>query len=609
MAILFKRLGFILTGNGEGDAAQSAAGAKTDANITNSNEELINLAYSMAVEPQRFGAFTDILNERALALSKTAGSNEDSNQQKAHENLSNIVAHFQHAFDLLERQGRRFNYATGSIRFVDTDNKPSALLHEDGTVFHANKAAISGLGLALGKKISAAQFTGEQHKRLLRDLKTIGKYETDKIISVYNLSLKDGGEQIKIALSKAVDYKNKPIGRLCTFHIKWMPERGKQFQEGFDLTPVDLAITKAIISGTSLKALAHERGRSLATIRTQTKALLSKLGLHSQVELACLYSGFTHFNLNAPAKEAIAKPKAEPWRAVKFLELPGERKLQYELVGPPNGRPVLYFHGLIDAMMVTTAIRKELAARNIRLIMVWRPFFAGTSPDEGVRGAPQRFAADIERLLNKLEIKSCQILGISQGGIYGYGCAQYMPARITGLVNCSTGIPITSRKQFKLMHPSPRIHILLARYSPMLLPMMVRAMLSKIDAGYDEEFLLEHYENSPSDLQTLKDQELGKLMRAAYPIYTAQGYMPFVRNAQIEASKWGALLGGVMCPVTLVHGDQHHTYPLSTVREFTKDKPNFTLLPIRYGGQLLYYQHTSAIYEALDAQYANTQNS
>ena|GEM_PF-2171264 len=575
-----------------------------------SNEELINLAYSMAVEPQRFSAFTEILNTRALALStgNAAETEDQAAQQIAHENLSNIAAHFQHAFDLLERQGRRFHYATGSMHFIDSDNKPSALIREDGAVFHANEAAISELGFTIGEKITAANFSSKQYKRLLRDLKTINKYETDKIISVYNLSDKNGS-QIKIALSKAIDYKNKPIGRLCTFHIKWMPERGKQFQEGFDLTPVDLAITKAIISGTSLKNLARERGRSLATLRTQTKALLAKLGLHSQVELACLYSGFTHFNLNAPTVESIAKPKTEPWRSVNILELKSGRKLQYELVGPPGGRPVLYFHGLIDAMMVTTEIRKELAARNIRLIMVWRPFFAGTSPDEGIRGAPERFATDIEQLLNALKVETCQILGISQGGIYAYGCARHMPARIMGVVNCSTGVPLISRKQFKAMHPSPRIHILLARYSPMLLPLLVRAMLSKIDAGYDEEFLLEHYENSPSDLQTLKNQELGALMREAYPIYTAQGYMPFVRNAQIEASKWGYLVDNIMCPVTLAHGDQHHVYPLSTVRDFIEDKSNFTLLPIRYGGQLLYYQHTTAIYDALDAQYTHMQNT
>lgn len=573
----------------------------------NSNEELINLAYSMAVEPQRFIAFTDVLNARAHTLSRLPQDGQEADP-KTLENLNNIATHFQHAFDLLERQGRRFDYATGSMKFINSDNKPSALVRVDGTIYHANKPAVQALGFIKGKQISAANFGPGQYKKFLRDLKTIAKHETDKIISVYNLSFGDGDDQIKMALSKAIDYKNNPIGRLCSFHIKWLPERGKQFQEGLDLTPVDIAITQAVISGTSLKDLAKQRGRSLATLRTQTKALLSKLGLHSQVELACLYSAFTHYNLNVPITTQSNKPKREAWRNVGFFELRDGRKMQYEMVGPPKGRPVLYFHGLIDGLMVTQKIRDQLARRNIRLIMVWRPYFAGTSPDEGLRGAVERFAQDIENLLDHLKVEKCQILGVSQGGIYGYGCAKHMPTRILGLVNCSTGIPITSRKQFMLMHPSPRVHILLARYSPLLLPMMVRAMLSKLDAGYDEEFLLTHYDNSPADLESLKDEGFGELMREAYPIYTTQGYMPFVRNAQIEASRWAYLVDGIDCPVTLAHGNQHHVYPLSTVQEFAKNKPNFTLIPILGAGQLAYYQFPETIYQALDAQYSELQD-
>ncbi len=573
----------------------------------NSNEELINLAYSMAVEPQRFIAFTDVLNARAHTLSQLPQDGQEADP-KTLENLNNIATHFQHAFDLLERQGRRFDYATGSMKFINSDSKPSALVRVDGTIYHANEPAVKALGFVKDAQISAANFAPGQYEKFLNDLKTIAKHDTDKIVSVYNLSISDGHENIKMALSKAIDYKNNPIGRLCSFHIKWVPERGKQFQEGLGLTPVDIAITQAVISGTSLKDLAKQRGRSLATIRTQTKALLSKLGLHSQVELACLYSAFTHFNLNVPVTTQTNKPKREAWRNIAFLDLPNDRKMQYEMVGPPKGRPVLYFHGLIDGLMVTQKIRDQLAQRNIRLIMVWRPYFAGTSPDEGVRGAVERFATDIENLLDHLKIKKCQILGVSQGGIYGYGCAKLMPDRIIGLVNCSTGIPITSRKQFMLMDPSPRVHILLARYSPLLLPMMVRAMLSKLDAGYDEEFLLTHYENSPADLESLKDPKLGELMREAYPIYTTQGYMPFVRNAQIEASRWGHLVDGVHCPVTLVHGNQHHVYPLSTVQEFAESKSNFTMIPLLGAGQLAYYQSPETIYQALDAQYAQTQN-
>ena len=51
-----------------------------------------------------------------------------------------------------------------------------------------------------------------------------------------------------------------------------------QFRSGFNLTSVELEITRAIVSGGSLKELAATRGRSLETLRKQTKVLLAKLG-------------------------------------------------------------------------------------------------------------------------------------------------------------------------------------------------------------------------------------------------------------------------------------------------------------------------------------------
>ncbi len=570
--------------------------------VQSSDEDLINLAYSMALEPQRLTAFIEILNNRAQAVNLAERTGQEA-PEAVQDNLNNIATHFQHAFDLMERQGRRFRYATGSMSYVNADTSPSALVFPNHKIFHANPVAAQTLGFSKDYILNRDNFAPGQYDKFRRNLKHIAKHETDKIISVYDILLANGKDTIKMALSKAIDYKNRPIGRLSTFSIQWREECGKQFQQGFDLTDVDIAITKAIISGTSLKYLAQQRGRSLATIRTQTKALLSKLSLHSQVELACLYSGFTHYNLNTTTPAEINTPKRTDWRQIAFLDLPDGRKLQYEMVGPPGGRPVLYFHGLIDGMIVPQSIRDILIKKNIRLIMVWRPFFAGSSPDPKLRGAIERFAVDIEHLLDHLQIATCQILGVSQGGIYAYGCARHMPRRIVGIVNCSTGVPITSRKQFSRMHISPRIHILLARYSPLLLPMMVRAMLSKIDAGYDEEFLFEHYENSPADLKTIYIPEMTKLLREAYPVYTAQGYMPFVRNAQIEASHWDYLAEDLPCPVIVVHGNQHHAYPLDMVEKFIENKDNFQLIPIIGAGQLVYYQATETIYKALCEQF------
>lgn len=570
----------------------------------NSNEELIDLAYSMAVEPQRLNALSRILDERLHALHsepKLVGGEEPAQPQ---DDLDDISSHFERAFDLLERQGRRFNYATGSIRFVDSDTRASALITEDGSIAHANSAAAETLGFKGHEKPDAARFEHGHYDRLLRDLKTIKDHEIDKIISVYNLLSLDGDGHIKMALSRAAGYKGEALGRLCTFHIKWLPEMGRQFQDGFDLTDIDLEITKAIVSGVSLKDLAQARGRALATVRTQTKVLLSKLRLHSQVELACLYSGFTQFNLKDPARSSKPEAKTEPWRAKFTLDLPGERTLQYEMAGPPKGRPVLFFHALIGGMSLTKVMRDELSARNIRLIMVWRPLFAGSSPDGKLRGAAERFARDIEFLLDKLGIEKCQILALISGAIYAYACAGYMPGRITGLVNCAGSIPIVSQAQFKRMDTSSRVTIYVARYTPQLLPMLMRAMLTNIDAGYDQEFVQELYENSPYDLEILEDPETKQSIRESYPISAAQGYVSFVRDIQMQASKWQHLLASVDCPIALIHGKHDPAYPIAEVKEFANTKPNVTLHIIEKAGPLVYFKYPKQVFATLDAQYA-----
>jgi len=571
-----------------------------------SNEALIDLAYSMAVEPQRFHVLSKILDDRLHALHRAPRlANE---QDEPHpDNLEDISSHFERAFDLLDRQGRRFNYATGSIRYVDSDARPSALVRADGRVFHANQAAVDILEFTKGDTVNPTRFDDGHHKRLMRDVQNIANHETDKMIAVYNLHVKGEAKPIKMALSKALDYNGDPIARLCTFHIKWLSEMSRQFKDGFNLTDAEVVITKAIVSGVSLKILAEQRERSIATVRTQANALLTKLGLHSQIELACLYSGFTRFNITDLSLTKKPEANSEPWRSKFILDLPSRanepsgRKLQYEMIGPPKGRPVLYFHSLVGGTVLNKAMRDELQARNIRMIMPWRPHFAGSSPDGKSRGAPERFAQDIEFLLDHLSIETCQITGGISGPIYAYACASHMPERISSIVACGGAIPLLTRKQFKLMDPSSRVSLYIARHTPTLMPMLLRAMLSKIDAGYDEEFIQEHYQSSPVDQDILQNPELKSLIRNMFTIVTAQGYTGFVRDIQTQASKWGHLLEGVTCPVTLLHGENDPVFSIETVRDFVKAKENFTISALAEGGQLIALQHPHVMFEALDA--------
>ena len=596
-----------VTANSKHDNQNTSVNTDTPIGVSTgdtSNETLIDLAYSMAVEPQRLRALTQALFDRLEIIHGDQGLDVEADGKK----LDDVANHFERASALLERQGRRFHYASGSKQFIDMDTRPSLLLHDNGDVFYANQAGRDELRMAKGSQLASEQFEHGQYEDLINDLAALNTYEVDKLIAVYDLRGRDGVPK-KMALSKSLDYYGKAKGRLYTFHLKWLPEQGRQFQDGFDLTDVDLAITEALVKGIRLKDLAKTRGRSLGTIRNQSKALIAKLGLHSQTELICLFSGFATLGQSDPA--FIDKPDllSEPWRSTAFMDLPAGRKMQYEMAGPLDGRPVLFFHALIGGCILTKAMRAELTARNIRLIMVWRPHFAGTSANGGTRGAAERFAVDIEKLLDHLNIENCQILAQITGAIYAYACAQKLGSKITGIVNCAGCIPILSRAVFKQMEQTFRVIAYLGRYTPKLLPMLMRGMLAKIDAGFDEEVTDEIFSHSPHDLAVLHDPEIKALMRAAYPNYTANSPLTFAVDVPLFASKWGHLLTGVNCPVTLMHGAHDPAFVHSTIEQFVQGKPNFRLITLEDTGQLAYYQHPEIVFAALDNQFANQELS
>lgn len=134
--------------------------------------------------------------------------------------------------------------------------------------------------------------------------------------------------------------------------------------------------------------------------------------------------------------------------------------------------------------------------------------------------------------------------------------------------------------------------------------MFLRAMLAKVDAGFDEEFIQEHYADSPPDQNILQEPELKSLIRDEFPLLARQGYTHMSRDIHIQARKWGAVLEGVTCPVTLVHGDNDPAYPLCTVEDFVKTQAGFNLTAAPNAGQLVLYQAYATVFAELDKQFS-----
>jgi len=379
-----------------------------------SDTELVKLAYTMAVGPHRFEKMSRQLLDR---LEQITGSDvpvggDGVPDAMASEAFEPLVQHFEGAFALVEAQGRRFDSFPSSVRVMEATDTPVILLRPNGFVQRSNAAAKAQIGIVDGSVIDADLFQHGHADRLLADLNNLEDLDSDKIISIYNVIGKATDQNIRMALTRTLDFEGDTVGHLAAIHVGWSQDLAAHFGEAFDLTDTELAVTRAIVSGQTLADLAEERGRSIHTVRNQLKALLAKLALKSQTELACLYAGYVKLNVRYRHNEETDSTPLDVERTEHALPRANGRQLTYELFGSPKGRPVVLFPSMLGGNTITDAMASAAQRHNLRLIIIWRPGFSQSTVDGPPdRAAFERYATDVSDLLNNLNVTKATMVG------------------------------------------------------------------------------------------------------------------------------------------------------------------------------------------------------
>jgi len=429
------------------------------------NSELIKLVYTVAVEPHKLPLMQKILDEKLQEIYASGEAGLEDQSQSPSLLFQDIEMHFQHAMDLLERKGRDGQKNSVAINIINSDPQPAALVFPNGIVMHANAAAKEACGFEEGRRVPPDVFDHKMSKKFFKDLRSLTRMKERKLIGVYQGARLDD-TPIKFTLAKAEDIEGRAIGRITCMTLSWNEKVGRQFMQSFDLTPIEKEITRAIISGESLSDLAKSRNRSLGTVRNQLKKLLSKLELRSQTELMSLYSSFAQIT-HMPYDFGGAQPFIEETSRLHFkMDRISGQNLSYEIVGAQNKHPVLYLHPIIGGTGLSDNMRQQIEKHSLRMIMPWRPYFYDTDDSGPIESITERYAEDMELLLNNLDIDRCVVLAGNEASMYAYAIAQYMPERLQGMVLTAGAIPFTTPEQFKLMSPQQRIPHFLAKHAP-----------------------------------------------------------------------------------------------------------------------------------------------
>lgn len=383
--------------------------------------------------------------------------------------------------------------------------------------------------------------------------------------------------------------------------------------EGFGITTTELTLLRGVYEGLSLRDIAEQRSRSLATVRTQLKAVKQKTGAHTQSELIRLVTGLV-FASNSGEQQVLeshAAPRIDnlprPSGTRKKIALKDKREIYYDDIGPPDSnRVVVFLHGMLDGPMLPVHFAKTLTAAHIRCLCIHRPGYGDSTKYSSNEHLGELFAADLEQFLDVLKLENVCILGHMSGGVLANIAASLLPARVRTVVNINAGVPILHRQQFDSMTPRQRVMALTARYAPRALPLMIRAGIALLDNGGERKFTRALHRHSPRDHRLTQREDVFAQLAKGYRFAIAQGHHAFQRESVLVTSNWDKYVESIECPVTYLHGAHDGVVSIVSVREFAARHPQVKLVECPEYGQLMLYGHPEEIASAAMAALQET---
>lgn len=549
---------------------------------------LIDSIYEAVLRPEHYDTFMDDwarhieqAQARLGALRVSAGPERATLVDPV------IEAHFRRAFDMLERMGR--GPAGTAPTLPDPVGRPVLCLRRRGAIEVPGPEGAALFGLSPDLAAVLAALEPDSAQRLAAMAAALDRAPAAGQFAVLALA-GSGGSEGGAGLLAARSQRG-PTGEveLVVRHLRlaWTGALESILSQTFGLSPREIDLVRGLSQGSDLVGLARATGRSHHTLRAQVKSVFQKTRTASQADLMRQVAALI---LYGGTGGAPAAPNAgTDWGEARQIALPGGRQMPVHLIGPPDGRPVVFVHGMLDGIAVTRRIGEELAALGLRLVAPVRANFGAAQPDDRVREAPEVFARDMAEVLGALGIERTLILGHMAGALYAFAAAARLDRRVAGVVNVSGGVPIRSVRQFALMTPRQRTVALTARFAPALLPAILRAGIAQIDGKDASAFMAALYADGTRDRAVVSDPDIAGAIVEGYRFSVAQGEQAFRIDSWHVTRDWSALVTASRCPALLLHGAHDPVVHADTVRAFAEGSNRITCEVAADEGQLQLY--------------------
>jgi pimeloyl-ACP methyl ester carboxylesterase/DNA-binding CsgD family transcriptional regulator len=228
-----------------------------------------------------------------------------------------------------------------------------------------------------------------------------------------------------------------------------------QLAQMYGLTPAEISIAEMLVQGISVEDIATAKDTAIATVRSQIKKTMAKLGVSRQAELVAMLNAHTakvHFGTLAATGARAPVHSVLHYRGAQIA---------YNIMGPGNGIPVFFLHSWVGSRLQALRGSHLLFDYGIKLIAFDRMGMGASVADH-------------------LRLPRFSLLGYSLGALYAMQCATALEDRVRQLYLVCPVAPMRGLRDLKGLLPSGQLLMGLAMKAPVLAQALVRVWMAQM---------------------------------------------------------------------------------------------------------------------------------
>ena len=549
--------------------------------------ELIDHIYDVALDPARYEELIDIWEKRVGPLRHLLDSGLPEDGLSSDPDL---VLHARRASEFL---GRMRDEADQNWQVkLATEVAAAFCVSPSGVILDANEAAGVLLGIKAGDDVRQLRLSVDEREELTDAIRASSRGGRSSLL---RFAASGGERSIVFHVASFQPTRGEPIAFVRTSEIGWPANLTVMMKEAFRLTDTEVEIIRGLVEGKSVKEICTDRGRSLETVRTQLRSILSKTETRSQSELIRITMSLMDVVGQTSQEMSVKGRMGAKLDPIPFQTMvqPGGRRYDFIEFGNPAGRPCLFLPIDYGLIRWPRQAEKEALRRNIRVIVPVRAGYGQSGQLPPRVDYAGETAADMIRLVDHLGIARTAILSLGADVRYAMRMAIARPDTVAGILACAGTLPVKTASQYERMGKWHRFILANARYAPLILPFLVRSGFSLARRIGKEQFLNSVNAGSPSDIRTFADPDVREAMLLGSETSLSETHIAweaFSRECIDSEKDWSDTVRKCPVPVRMLQGGEDPQSPRQTIEELVPDYPNLDVTIIDKAGQLLFFQ-------------------